>query len=114
MADATVPPEPTCDIEGTCYCPLSGVVDTLGRKYAMPLISIIGAHESLRFSEIQDHLPGASASTVSKRLSEFEEHGLIGREQYDEIPPRVEYTLTGDGREVRQRLDPLLDWATSS
>jgi DNA-binding HxlR family transcriptional regulator len=111
MADATAPPEPTCDVEGTCYCPLTGVIDTLSRKYAMQLISIIGAHDSLRFGEIQAHLTSASTSTVSKRLDEFEGSGLIARAQYDEIPPRVEYSLTEEGYEVRKRLNPLLEWA---
>lgn len=111
MADATSP-APTCDVDGTCYCPLTGVIETLSQKYAMQLISIIGAHESLRFTEIEAHLPGASTSTVSKRLSAFEAAGLISRTQYDEIPPRVEYALTADGHDVRQRLDPLLEWAT--
>lgn len=111
----TPPPthdQPTCDIDGTCYCPLTGVITTLGQKYAMQLISIIGAHESLRFNEIQTHLPGASTSTISKRLDEFEAQGLITRSQYNEIPPRVEYALTDDGTEVRARLEPLLEWAT--
>jgi len=112
MADATAPPEPTCDVDGTCYCPLTGVIDTLSRKYAIQLVSIIGAHDSLRFTEVEDHLPGASSSTISKRLDEFEEAGLVSRTQYDEIPPRVEYALTDDGREVRARLDPLLEWAS--
>jgi len=49
MADSTSSPAPTCDVDGTCYCPLTGVIDTLSQKYAMQLISIIGAHESLRF-----------------------------------------------------------------
>ena len=111
MADATSPPESTCDVDGTCYCPLTGVINTLSRKYAMQLVSIIGAHDSLRFAEIETHLTSASSSTISKRLSEFEEAGLISRTQYDEIPPRVEYALTGDGHEVRERLEPLLQWA---
>lgn len=111
MADATSPPEPTCDVDGTCYCPLTGVVNTLSRKYGMQLISIIGAHDSLRFAEIETHLTSASSSTISKRLSEFEEAGLISRTQYNEIPPRVEYALTSDGHEVRERLEPLLQWA---
>lgn len=113
MADATTPPEPTCDVDGTCYCPLTGVVGTLGRKYAMQLVSIIGAHDSLRFAEIEEHLSSASTSTVSKRLSEFEAAGLISRTQYNEIPPRVEYALTRDGDEVRTRLEPLLEWAST-
>lgn len=114
MADPTPDHGPTCDVEGTCYCPLTGVVDTLGRKYAMQLVSIVGAHESLRFAEIEAHLQGASTSTISKRLDEFEDAGLLSRTQYDEIPPRVEYALTEDGEEVRTRLEPLLEWATAN
>lgn len=111
MADTTAPPEPTCDVDGTCYCPLTGVIDALSRKYAMQLISIIGAHDSLRFAEIEAHLTSASTSTISKRLDEFEDAGLISRTQYNEIPPRVEYALTKDGHEVRERLESLLEWA---
>jgi len=111
MADTT-PEAPNCDVDGTCYCPLTGVVETLSRKYAMQLISVVGAHDRLRFTEIEAHLPGASTSTISKRLDEFEDAGLVSRTQYDEIPPRVEYALTDDGDDVRTRLDPLLEWAT--
>lgn len=113
MADSTEEHLPTCDVDGTCYCPLTGIIETLSRKYAMQLVSIIGAHESMRFAEIEDHLSGASTSTISKRLSEFEEEGLVSRTQYDEIPPRVEYALTVEGEEVRTRLEPLLAWANS-
>lgn len=113
MADTT-PSPPACDVDGTCYCPLTGVITTLSRKYAMQLVSIIGAHDSLRFAAIEDHLPNASTSTISKRLDEFEEAGLITRTQYNEIPPRVEYSLTEDGNEVRSRLEPLLEWASTA
>lgn len=112
MADATSPPDPTCDVDGTCYCPLTGVIDTLSKKYAMQLVSLVGAHDSVRFTEIEAHLPAASTTTISARLSEFRDAGLVTRTQYDEIPPRVEYALTDDGDEVRTRLEPLLEWAT--
>lgn len=78
----------------------------------MQLVSIIGAHQTMRFAEIEEHLSEASTSTISKRLSEFAEAGLVTRTQYDEIPPRVEYALTEEGGEVRERLEPLLEWAT--
>lgn len=113
MADTTSSP-PSCDVDGTCYCPLTGVINTLSRKYAMQLVSVIGAHDSLRFAEIEDHLPNASTSTISKRLNEFEDTGLVSRTQYNEIPPRVEYALTDEGDEVRTRLEPLLEWATAN
>lgn len=109
MADAT-PPATTCNVDGTCYCPLTDVLETLSRKYATQLVSVIGAHDSLRFGEIEDRLAAASSSTISRRLDEFEEAGLVSRTQHDEIPPRVEYALTDDGREVRERLEPLLEW----
>jgi DNA-binding HxlR family transcriptional regulator len=111
MADSTTL-APTCDVDGTCYCPLTGIIDTLSRKYGMQLVSIVGAHETMRFAEIEDHLTDASTSTISKRLSEFEDAGLVTRTQYDEIPPRVEYALTAEGDELRDRLEPLLEWAT--
>jgi len=62
----------------------------------------------LRFGAIEGHLSSASTSTISKRLDEFEDAGLISRTQYNEIPPRVEYSLTGDGDDVRTRLEPPL------
>jgi len=65
MADTTSEAS-ICDVDGTCYCPLTGVIDTLSRKYAMQLVSIIGAHDSLRFAEIEDHLPTASTSTIRR------------------------------------------------
>ncbi|ELZ32461.1 transcriptional regulator [Halogeometricum pallidum JCM 14848] len=80
----------------------------------MQLVSIIGAHDFLRFAEIEAHLTSASTSTISKRLDEFEEAELISRTQYNEIPPRVEYALTENGHEVRRRLEPLLEWATET
>jgi len=76
MADSTSSPAPTCDVDGTCYCPLTGVIDTLSQKYAMQLISIIGAHESPGLGRSRA-ISSASTSTISKRLDEFEDAGLI-------------------------------------
>lgn len=79
----------------------------------MQLVNVIGAHGSLRFSELEEHLPTASTSTLSDRLEELVETGLVTRTQYNEIPPRVEYELTDDGKELRTKLEPLLEWAAS-
>lgn len=106
----------SCDCCGeqspTCYCPLTGVIDTLSKKYAMQLVSVIGAHGSLRFSALEEHLSTASTSTLSSRLEELVEVGLVTRTQYNEIPPRVEYELTDDGHELQTKIEPLLEWAT--
>lgn len=94
-----------------CYCPLTGVIDVISKKYAIQLISVIGTHESVRFSDLESHLSSASSSTLSDRLTELAEEGLVTRTQYDEIPPRVEYELSDEGRELREKLLPLLEWA---
>jgi DNA-binding HxlR family transcriptional regulator len=101
-----------CDLEdGACGCLLSDVLDLLGRKYAMEVVCVVAAHERARFGDVEAHLPAASTSTLSDRLDELEAAGLLAREQYDEIPPRVEYELTAEGRELGERLEPLLEWA---
>jgi DNA-binding HxlR family transcriptional regulator len=97
----------------TCYCPLTGVINVLSKKYAMQLINVIGVHNALRFSDLEDHLSTASTSTLSDRLEELVEAGLVARTQYNEIPPRVEYGLTEEGDQLRERLEPLLEWAAN-
>lgn len=108
--------EPDCTRVGdgspTCYCPLSGVVELLGRKYTMQIVCVVGAHEPVRFGDVEEHIPTASTSTISARLEALVDADLLAREQHDEIPPRVEYALTEDGRELQARLEPLLEWAS--
>lgn len=106
-------PSPSADGESPrCYCPLTGVVEVLARKYAMQLVCVVGAYGTARFGVLEAHLPTASTSTLSARLDELAEAGLVEREQYNEIPPRVEYSLSEEGEELRDRLEPVLEWAS--
>ena len=93
-----------------CYCLLDDVMALLGRKYVMDIVCVIAFHGTIRFGTLEDHIPDASTSTLSARLDDLAEEGLVTREQYDEIPPRVEYELTEDGAELGQRLEPVLEW----
>ena len=95
---------------GPCQCLATDLFDLLGRKYAMDLVCVIAAHGTVRFGQLADHLPDASTSTLSTRLDELEAEGLLSRECYDEIPPRVEYELTGEGSELGERLRPVAAW----
>lgn len=97
--------------ETTCYCPLDGVIDTVGKKYSMGIVALLGAEESLRYGDLRERLGASSDSTLSERLDQMAEENLIDRQSYDEIPPRVEYSLTPKGRELEERLQPLLEWA---
>ena len=99
------------DSEISCYCPLDGVMDLLSRQYAMQVICVVGAIGPARYGEIEETFGEVSSSTLSTRLNDLVEAGFLSREQYNEIPPRVEYELTETGDELRGRLDPLLEWA---
>ena len=96
----------------TCYCPLDGVIDTVAKKYSMQVVSLLGANGPTRFGELEARLGATSSSTLSDRLTELVETDLIERRSFDEVPPRVEYSLTSRGRELETRLRPLLEWAS--
>lgn len=96
----------------TCYCPLDGVIDTVGRKYAMQVVAILGSNGPTRFGDLEERLAVTSSSTLSGCLSDLVDEDLVERRSFDEIPPRVEYSLTPRGRELEERLQPLLEWAS--
>lgn len=107
-ADATVE---TTTSDMTCYCPLDGVISTVGKKYTMQIIAMLGAEGPVRYGAIREELGVTSDSTLAERLDQLADHELIERRSYDEIPPRVEYSLTARGRELESHLQPLLEWA---
>ena len=72
--------------------------------------------ERLRYSEIKSRINGITSklisdTTLSSRLKELEEIKLLRKEQFAEIPPRVEYFLTPKGIQLRNSLLPLIEWA---
>jgi len=96
-----------------CFCPLEGVIDVIGKKWALLIINAIGNHGRLRFNSLMQELGNVSPKTLSDTLKELRTEGLVERESFAEIPPRVEYSLTTDGIELRRAIVPLLKWAAS-
>jgi len=86
-------------------------MDLLSRRYAMQLVCVVGKIGPARYGDIEAACGGVSSSTISTRLDELTEAEILHREQYAEIPPRVEYELTETGEDLRDHLDPLLEWA---
>lgn len=66
-----------------------------------------------RFSELRDVLPGISAHTLTRRLRQLEDAGIVARVQYAEVPPRVEYSFTPLGRTMRPILERMGEWASN-
>jgi DNA-binding HxlR family transcriptional regulator len=96
-----------------CFCPLEGIIDVVSKKWTLQIIAVVGNYGKRRYSEILGELRGISPKSLSDRLKELENYGLIKREAFAEIPPRVEYSLTSDGREFRGSIRPLMKWMSS-
>ena len=90
-------------------CPVARAVRVLDGKWTMLVIRDLLAG-TRRFSELQASLAGISPKTLTDRLRSLEEHGLVERASYAEIPPRVEYRLTPAGRTLEPVLAALADW----
>lgn len=58
-----------------------------------------------------NNLKGISPKSLATRLKDLEKSGIVNREIFAEIPPKVEYSLTKDGKEVRDAMKPLMEWA---
>lgn len=101
------------ECENVCLCPLKGIIDVISKKWALLIINAIGNHKRLRFKGLMEVLPGISPKTLSDTLKDLEGEGLIRRESFAEIPPRVEYTLTSDGTDLREAIIPLLRWTAT-
>ncbi len=99
--------------EHICFCPIEGVIDVIGKKWALLIINALGNCGMLRFNDLMKELDGVSPKTLSDTLKELQAQGLVKRESYAEIPPRVEYSLTKDGAELRESIIPLLKWAAT-
>jgi DNA-binding HxlR family transcriptional regulator len=97
--------------EAVCYCPLEGIIDVIGKKWALLVINAIGNYGSLRFNEIMEELQSISPKTLADTLKQLQNEQLLNRESFAEIPPRVEYSLTEDGRGLREAVMPILKWA---
>ena len=88
------------------HCPAESALDLLSGKWR-PMIIFWLMDGPLRFNELQRRLGGITHRTLSKTLKEMEAGGLITRNDYGEIPPRVEYALTEKGRAALPSIEAL-------
>jgi len=88
-------------------------VRVLDGKWTMLVIrDLLGG--TRRFSELRASLAGISPKTLTDRLRDLEQHGLVQRLSYAEIPPRVEYSLTAKGRTLEPVIGALADWGRAA
>jgi DNA-binding HxlR family transcriptional regulator len=99
--------------EHQCFCPIEGIIDVISKKWALLIINTLGNFRVLRFKDLEKRLRRISPKTLSDTLSKLQKAGLIEREAFNEIPPRVEYQLSQDGQKFRIAILPLITWAAN-
>lgn len=103
-----------CDMKstrGVCPRPLESISGYLSKKWTISILITIDNFGNLRFNNLLKRVEGATAKILSYRLKELENENLVIRKSFNEVPPRVEYSLTKKGRKLTQSLLPLINWA---
>ena len=95
-------------------CPVRNVVARFGNKWALLVILVLSENEPIRYNELGRKIPDISSRVLSNTLRILEADGLIKRQFYQEVPPRVEYSLTETGRSLVPIIIKLTEWAQNN
>ena len=88
----------------------SYTLSLISGKYKMTVLYTLMEFEVVRFNELKKYIAGISYKTLSSTLKELEADLLVHREEYPQIPPKVEYSLTERGRSLIPILDGMCEW----
>lgn len=92
-------------------CPVRNVVARFGNKWALLVILVLSENEPIRYNELGRKIPDISSRVLSNTLRILEADGLVLRTFFQEVPPRVEYSLTDTGHSLVPIIVQLTEWA---
>ncbi len=92
-------------------CPIEQAVDSIADKWKLRILIALGAMQVVRFNDLQRKIGGISPKVLTNALRELETDGLVQRDVFAEIPPRVEYRPTARAERLFPILSQLQDWA---
>lgn len=98
------------DAQGVC--PVDQALDLVASKWAAFIVFQLHVHPVIRFRELQRAIGKITQKELTKQLRKLERFGLVHREVFAEVPPRVEYRLTPLGRTLVAPLTALSQWST--
>ena len=96
-----------CQLENTGF---NYTMSLIQGKYKMFILYTLMEFGVVRFNEIQKYIGSITYKTLSSTLKQLEADGLIHREEYPQIPPKVEYSLTERGKSLIPILDQMCEW----
>lgn len=95
---------------GAFHCGTDAAMDVIGGRWKVSILWALSERSCRRFGELRRLLPGVTEKVLTSHLRELEADGIVHREVYDEVPPRVEYSLTAVGISLNEALAPLGAW----
>ncbi|MET8824742.1 helix-turn-helix domain-containing protein [Streptomyces sp. NPDC004610] len=98
---------------GRYFCGIDAAMDVIGGKWKVLILWALDERPH-RFGELRRELPGVTEKVLAAQLRELEADGIVHREEYDEVPPRVEYSLTARGTSLNAALEPLGAWGRAN
>lgn len=85
----------------------------ISKKYTFTILNELRYYKNRRFTNLIRNIDNISSKTMTSRLKDLVEHGLISRKQFNEIPPRVEYSITPRGIDVVEKINSLINFNTN-
>ena len=91
-------------------CPIRNVISHITDKWSLLVLYTLEQKEVLRFKDLWRQIPDISQKMLTSTLRHLEDDGIISREVFTEVPPRVEYRLSERGKSLMPHLDALILW----
>lgn len=101
----------THKLEKDIRCPLEYGLTVFGGKWKSRIICVLAEKKTLRYSELRKEMTNITDAVLAAMLKELIGDDIVGRKQFDEIPPRVEYRLTAKGKSVVPILRTICRWS---
>ncbi len=106
--------EPLCDTVGGEGCGLKKVIDIVGGKWKIMILCVIDRDEVVRYGDLRRTIYGITNTMLAQSLKDLESDGLVIRKQYDEMPVRVEYSLSEKAKSLIPILLELKRWGENN
>lgn len=90
-------------------CPIATTLEVIGGKWKVHILCIL-MDGKMRTNEIKREIPNITQKVLTQQLRQLEADGIIHRTVYQEVPPKVEYTISEHGKSLMQIMDELFEW----
>lgn len=102
------------DVTKKYRCPVEYTLEAIGGKWKPLILWSLACDGVKRYSQIKRSINGITHKMLSQQLKDLENRGLIHREQYNQIPPKVEYWLTKKGKTLIPILEAMCEWGAKN